>query len=532
MSTNPQTSNNLSGGQLIVRALQTHGVQRLFCVPGESYLPVLDALHDSPIQTIVCRHEGGAAMMAEASAKLSLQPGICLVTRGPGASNACAGVHVMFGSMVKWVAEIDHPSRIDEFITRAFYTATSGRPGPVVLALPESTLSATTKAYNIKPWKQIHTHPSVSDIEALTLRLQNAKAPLIIVGGSRWDERAVKQLQDFSVAWQVPVACSFRRQQLFDHTHPNYAGDVGIGLNPLLSQRVQDSDLLILIGGRFSEMPSQDYQLIDIQQPQQALVHVYPGDSELGKVYHAELSINASPVKLMEALSQICPPAQISEQRKQAVTLSHTQYKDWSSAEIVTPGEVQMASLMRILQQHVPADTIVTNGAGNYASWVHRFWKFRGFGSQLAPTSGSMGYGLPAAIAAKLSRPENCVIAFAGDGCLQMTLQEIGTAMQYKANIIIIVIDNGMYGTIRMHQERHFPGRVSGTDLHNPDFVALACAYGAQGALVEQTDQFRPALQLAMVASVPFLIHVKTSPEAITPSATLSQIRSAARQQE
>lgn len=556
--TSPSTS-ALNGGQLVVKALETHGIKRVFCVPGESYLPVLDALHDSEIQTTVCRHEGGASMMAEATGKLESTPGICFVTRGPGATNACSGIHIalqdstpmivfigqigmhlrereafqevdyrrFLGSSVKWVAEIDSAERIDEFISRAFYTATSGRPGPVALVLPETTLSACAIPSCLEPWQQLETYPGTEDVHRLASMIKNAERPIAILGGSRWNEKSVIQMQEFAEKWQLPVCCSFRRQMLFDHEHKNYAGDVGIGINPQLSQTIEQSDLVILLGGRFSEMPSQDYSLLNVPSPSQPLVHVYPGAEELGRVYRAQLSINASPVALIDALSQLPANGVYSEQRQEHVDRCHDSYLAWSIPNITTPGDVQMGSVIETLQRALPDNAIITNGAGNYASWVHRFWRFKYYGSQLAPTSGTMGYGLPAAIAGKLYQPERCVVAFAGDGCLQMTLQEIGTAMQYQANIIIIVVDNGIYGTIRMHQERHFPGRVSGTDLHNPNFADLAIAYGAMGLSVTHTEQFPDALAQALSATTPALIHLKTSAEAITPSTTLSAIRDA-----
>ncbi len=549
-----------NGGQLIVRALETHGVKRVFCVPGESYLPVLDALYDSRIHTTVCRHEGGAAMMAEATGKLEGTPGICFVTRGPGATNACAGLHIalqdstpmilfigqignhirereafqevdyrrFLGTSVKWVAEIDDPARIDEFVSRAFHTATSGRPGPVALALPETTLSAIAGATAIRPWQQIETHPGSSDVEQFRELLTQADRPLAILGGSRWSAEAVTRMQQFSQRWQLPVSVSFRRQMLFDHTCETYAGDVGIGINPVLAQRIIDSDLVILIGGRLSEMPSQDYTLLQVPSPQQPLVHVYPGAEELGRVYRAQLGINASPVAFVDAIDKLQQPVPVTPERRAYVKSCHESYLAWSDpTDINTPGDVQIAQVMATLQATLPDDTIITNGAGNYASWIHRFWTFRCYGSQLAPTSGSMGYGLPAAIAAKLNQPERHVVAFAGDGCLQMTLQELGTAMQYKANIIILVVDNGIYGTIRMHQEKHFPDRVSGTDLVNPDFAALAEAYGAVGLTVTNTEQFASALYQAMRARTPALVHIKTSAQAITPTRTLDQIKDA-----
>ncbi|MGQ7844302.1 thiamine pyrophosphate-binding protein [Granulosicoccus sp. 3-233] len=546
-----------TGGQLLVNALKNHGVERVFCVPGESYLPVLDALYDSGIENTLCRQEGGAAMMAEAWGKLTATPGICFVTRGPGATNATAGLHValqdstpmilfigqidtgirereafqevnyhrFLGESVKWVAEIEDAERMDEMISRAFHVATSGRPGPVALALPENALSQLASSKPVAPWQQIETCPGEEQMAQLTDLLKDALRPMVILGGSRWNQDAVLGFQRLAQQWQLPVACSFRRQMLFDHTHGNYAGDVGIGINPALRQRIEEADLLLMIGARLSEMPSQDYTLLDIPSPQQTLVHVHPGAEELGRVYRPTLAIHASPTAFVASFESRSIPAGVAD-RSARVESAHQDYLSWSTPDdIVTPGDVQMGKVMQSLLASLPEDAIITNGAGNYASWIHRFWKFRHYGSQLAPTSGSMGYGLPAAIAAKLCEPERTVVAFAGDGCFQMTMQEFGTAVQSGANIIVLLIDNGIYGTIRMHQERHFPGRVSATSLQNPDFAALARAYGAFSCTVRNDAEFLPALQQAMDAETPSLIHVCISAEAITPTMTLSQIR-------
>jgi len=551
----------LNGGQLIVNALATQGVERIFCVPGESYLPVLDALHDSDIHTTVCRQEGGAAMMAEAWGKLTGVPGICFVTRGPGATNATAGIHIalqdsspmilfigqigagirereafqevdyraFLGSAVKWVAEIEDASRIGEMVARAFHTATSGRPGPVALALPESTLSQLAAPTLMKPWTQVETHPGPTELHQFTHRLAKAKSALAIVGGSRWSQQSVLDFQQIAEQWQLPVACSFRRQMLFDHTHANYAGDVGIGINPALRQQIEQADLIILIGTRFSEMPSQDYQLLAVPTPRQQLIHVYPGAEELGRVYQADLAIHASPEALVQGLKTLSPPARQAS-RAARVTRVHNSYIEWSSATMHTPGNVQMSSVLNTLAEQLPDDAVITNGAGNYASWIHRFWTFRCYGSQVAPTSGSMGYGLPAAIAAKLAEPTRCVVAMAGDGCFQMTMQEFGTAVQSGAAVIVIVVDNGMYGTIRMHQEKTFPGRISATTLQNPDFAALARAYGVSGQTVSTSDQFPAALRKARQSDAPNLIHILLDPEAITPTTTLAKLRDTALQ--
>ena len=550
-----------TGGELVVDALEAHGVKQLFCVPGESYLEVLDALHDSPIVATSARQEGGAAMMAEAWGKLHGTPGICFVTRGPGATNASAGIHVaqqdstpmilfigqinsqlrhreafqevdygqVFGSMAKWVAEIDSPDRITEMVSRAWSVASSGRPGPVVLVLPEDTLSGEAMGTDIKPFSTLETYPSSADLQHLANLLEQANKPIIIMGGSRWDADSVAHIEAFVERFKVPVACSFRRQMLFNHNHPNYAGDVGLGINPDLKLAISDADLIILMGGRFSEVPSQNYQLLGVHDTQQQLIHIHASAEELGRVYRADLAIHASPKALAKGLSQLNPTQKTTPERFDHLARCHKNYQNWSSLPTEAhPGEVQMPAIMAHLATSLPKNAIITNGAGNYATWIHRFWKFSEYGTQLAPTSGSMGYGLPAAVAAKMAFPNKTVIAFAGDGCFQMTMQEFGTAVQENAAIVLLVIDNGMYGTIRMHQELHFPDRISVTNLVNPDFCALAKAYGAYAFQVTNSDQFPQALSAAIAAKKPALIHIKLDPQALTPSKTLNQIRDGA----
>jgi acetolactate synthase-1/2/3 large subunit len=547
-----------TGGELLVEALERHGAERVFCVPGESYLAVLDALYDASIPVTVCRQEGGAAMMADAWGKLTGKPGICMVTRGPGATNASAGVHVaaqdstpmilfigqiergmrereafqeidyrqMFGGIAKWVAEIDHADRVPEFISRAYHVATSGRPGPVVLALPEDMLVEKADAPQPPAWTQVETHPGLTQMADLQKRLWAAERPIAILGGSRWSEEAVAGFTRFAERFDLPVACSFRRQMLFDNLHPNYAGDVGIGINPKLLARVKSSDLILLVGGRLSEMPSQSYSLLDIPSPTQQLVHVHPDAEELGRVYRPTQAIHASPTAFCKAAEGLQPPSELKGAGEAAK--AHQDYLDWSGARPQVLGNLQMAGVMEWLEANLPEDAVCTNGAGNYATWLHRFHRFRRYATQAAPTSGSMGYGLPAAVAAKLAFPEREVVCFAGDGCLQMTMQEFGTACQDGANIIVLAIDNGMYGTIRMHQERTYPGRPSATKLVNPDFAVLARSYGAFGETVETTDAFGPAFERARAAGTPAILHLKLDPEAITPAASLSQIRAAA----
>ena len=547
-----------TGGQLLVEALERHGAERVFCVPGESYLAVLDALYDASIPVTVCRQEGGAAMMADAWGKLTGRPGICMVTRGPGATNASAGVHVaaqdstpmilfigqiergmrereafqeidyrqMFGGIAKWVAEIDHAERVPEFISRAWHVATSGRPGPVVLALPEDMLVELADAPQPPSWTQVETHPGLTQMADLQKRLWAAERPIAILGGSRWSAEAVAAFTRFAERFDLPVACSFRRQMLFDNLHANYAGDVGIGINPKLLARIKASDLILLVGGRLSEMPSQSYSLLDIPAPAQQLVHIHPDAEELGRVYRPALAIHASPTAFCKAAEGLQPPTEPKGAGDAAK--AHQDYLDWSGARPQVPGKLQMSGVMEWLEANLAEDAVCTNGAGNYATWLHRFHRFRRYGTQAAPTSGSMGYGLPAAVAAKLAFPEREVVCFAGDGCLQMTMQEFGTACQDGANIIVLAIDNGMYGTIRMHQEKTYPGRPSATRLVNPDFAALARSYGAFGETVETTEEFGPAFERARAAGTPAILHLKLDPEAITPAASLSQIRAAA----
>lgn len=549
-----------TGGELVVQMLEQNGVDRLFCVPGESYLAVLDALHDSPIAVTVCRQEGGAAMMAEADGKLTSRPGICFVTRGPGATNAASGVHVarqdstpmilfvgqiardqrdreafqeidyrsMYGTVAKWVTEIDDAARVPEILARAFTVAMSGRPGPVVIALPEDMLRDRVAVPLAGPSRAIPTAPGADAMAEFADRLNAARQPIAILGGSRWTADAVAVVTRFAERFDLPVCCSFRRQMLFDHDHPNYAGDVGLGVNPKLIARIKASDLVILIGGRMSESPSQGYTLFDIPTPAQPLVHVHPDAGELGRVYQPAQAINAAPDAFAAALDDLSPTG--PRDGGEAVRGAHAEFEAWATPPESNPGDVHMGPIVSALREKLPDDVIVTNGAGNYATWVHRFWRFRSFGTQLAPTSGSMGYGLPAAIAAKLRCPDRPVVAFIGDGCFQMTSQEFGTAMQAGAAIVVVLVDNGIYGTIRMHQEKRYPARVVGTDLVNPDFAALARAHGGHGETVTETAAFMPAFERAVASGRPAIVHVRLSPEAITPTATLAGLRTTALQ--
>jgi acetolactate synthase-1/2/3 large subunit len=551
----------LTGARLLVEALTANGVERVFTVPGESFLDVLDALADSRIATVLCRHESGAAMMADCTGRLTGRPGIAFVSRGPGACNAAAGVHIasqdsspmilfvgqiergarhreafqevdygrMFGGMAKWVAEIDSAERIPEMLSRAFHVATAGRPGPVVLALPEDMLAETAAVAPALPWRPVETHPGPDPMRALRQRLWAAERPLAILGGAGWDAEAVRRFQRFAEAFDLPVAVSFRRQMLFDHTHPLYVGDIGFGLNPALRARVAAADLLLMVGGRLSEVPSQGYELLAIPEPRQTLVHVHPDAEELGRVYHPALAIHASPSGFAAAAESLePPPSGVAWGPWRAA--ARADYTAWSGTIPPTPGAVDYGAFLTELARRLPAEAILANGAGNYALWLHRFWRYRGFATQAAPACGSMGYGLPAAIAAKLAFPDRPVVAFAGDGCFQMTGQEFGTAVQLGLKLVVVVVDNGLYGTIRMHQERRYPGRVAATTLVNPNFARLAESYGALGLTLAKTADIAPVLDAAFAAPGPALIHLQLDPEAITPTATLAGLRRAALQ--
>ena len=550
-----------TGGRVLVDQLRLHGVEMAFGVPGESYLAVLDALYDVPeIKFHICRQEGGAAMMADAYGKLTGRPGICFVTRGPGATSASAGVHIayqdstpmilfigqvgrdmiereafqeidyrrMFGQMAKWVAQIDDADRIPEYLARAFATATSGRPGPVVLALPEDMLRDATSASDAIPYSSSEAHPSAADMARLAELLADAARPLMILGGTSWDIQARRNIQLFAETQGLPVAASFRRQDYFDNRHPNYAGDVGIGINPKLQERVRNADLILVIGARLGEMATGGYSLFSSPVPKQAMIHVHADPEELGRVYQARLPINAGVKAFAAAAAALPEPSAPSQTRLDRIAAAHAEYLDYIKAPQV-PGALQMGEIMGWLRERLPDDAIVTNGAGNYTVWVHRFYQYRGFPTQLAPTSGSMGYGVPAAVAAKAVLPERTVVCFAGDGCFLMHGQELATAVQYGLKIIVLVVNNGMYGTIRMHQERNYPARVSGTELVNPDFAAYARAFGAHGEIVEETSAFMPAFERALAAEGPSLIELRIDPEAITPKASLSEIRQAAK---
>lgn len=544
-----------TGGQMVVEALVANDIDRVFLVPGESYLAVLDALYDvsNRIKVTICRNEGGAANMAEAYGKLTGKPGVVMVTRGPGATHASIGVHTgfqdstpmivligqvardqadreafqeidyrrMFGEMSKWVAQIDETSRVPEYMSRAFQTALSGRPGPVVLALPEDMLAATADAPETKPVTIARPGVSASDVEKFRERLSKGKRPLVMVGGGGWTPAATEALTRFAEANNLPVSCAFRRQDCFDNMHPLYAGHVGIGADPKLIDRVKTADPLIVIGPRLGEMTTGGYELLKPLHPDQPLIHVHPSGEELNRVYAAELPIHADVTRFLQACSEMEPVD--SSKWADDAKAAHGDYIDFTTPAKME-GAVDIGAIMETVRDLLPDDAIVTNGAGNYAIWVHRYHRYRKPGTQLAPTSGAMGYGVPAAVAAKLMHPEKVVVSFAGDGCFQMNCNELGTALQYGAKCIFIVINNGIYGTIRMHQERRFPDRVSGTDIINPDFPALCEAYGGKGYLVTETDAFRPALEDALKNDRMALIEIQIDPDDIAPGRKLSAL--------
>lgn len=515
-------------------------------------MAALDGLYDSDIDVIVNRQEGGSAMMAEADGKLTGRPGVAFVTRGPGATNAAAGVHIafqdstpmvlfvgqvasdqrdreafqevdyraMFGPLAKWVAEIDRTDRIPEYVSRAFHTAMSGRPGPVVLALPEDVLSAPCEAVALPRAESAGQGASASDIERIIKDMRAASQPFLMVGGGGWDGEARQSLGEFAEAMQVPVGTSFRCQDYIDNRHPNYAGDVGIAINPALSARIREADHLFVFGARLGEITTGGYSLIDAPMPSQRLTHVHSDPNELGRVYWPTHGVAARPSIMIK---QLRTEAHVFSNTERAADVDSMRnaFSKWKQP-VTTPGPVQMETVVRSLNEILDERAIITNGAGNYAGWVHRYYMFRGWRTQLAPTSGSMGYGLPAAVAAKLRHPDRDVVCFAGDGCFQMISQEFGTACQYQANVIILIHNNGIYGTIRMHQERTYPGRVSGTTMVNPDFAALARSYGAFGATVEKTEDFEAAFAAARASGTPAILDLRVSSEALTTTARLT----------
>jgi acetolactate synthase-1/2/3 large subunit len=545
-----------TGGEILVDALAGHGVKTTYCVPGESYLAVLDALYDKHgIRNIVCRHEGAAANMAESHGKLTGEPGICFVTRGPGATHASVGVHTafqdstpmilfvgqvardcvereafqeidyrrMFGQLTKWVAEIESADRIPEYVARAFSTAVSGRPGPVVLALPEDMLKDVAQVLDAPRYKESHGAPRPAEMSELAERLERAEKPLLILGGSTWTEQAREDLRTFAEANYLPVAAAFRFQSTIDNTSSNYIGDVGLGINPKLVSLIREADLVVAIGPRLGESTTGGYTMFNIPKPHQSLVHVHTSAEELGRVYQADQAINSGMPAFVEALKTI----KLAEKQSRKVWLEEARanYLRHTTPGPIRGNGVDMAHVVHHLSETLPDDAIIASGAGNYTVWIHRYYRHRGFRTQLAPTSGAMGYGFPAGIAAKIEHPDKVVVAFGGDGCFMMYPQELATAVQHDARLIVIVVNNGMYGTIRFHQETNYPGRVSGTNLVNPDFAAFARSFGVHGEVVTKTEDFPAAFDRALKVQGPSLIELRTDPNVITPSTTLTELR-------
>ena len=547
-----------SGGEVLVDQLIVQGVTNAFCVPGESYLAVLDALYlkRKDISLYVARQDGGAAFMAEAYGKATGEVGICFVTRGPGATNASIGVHTafqdstpmilfvgqvggdmvdreafqeidyrrMFGQMTKWVAQIDRVERIPEYVARAFQVASSGRPGPVVLALPEDMLVEKVRVEDSERVKRVTHQPSMQSMQEVRSLLELSERPLVILGGGGWSESARRQIEMFAEKNHLPVGCSFRRQDLFDNRHPNYIGDIGIGINPKLASIVKESDLLLVIGARLGEMTTGGYALIEAPTPKQKLIHIHPGIEELGRVFQASVMINSNIEEAAEALNLLEPSESVSTDWLNKAN------KTYIKNIIPQPstGDVDLSELMIAMRELLPRDTVMTNGAGNFSGWIHRYWQYEDFRSQIAPTNGAMGYGVPAGVAAKIACPDKLVVSVSGDGCFLMNGQEIATAIQYSLKILFIVFDNGMYGTIRMHQERDYPSHVYGTTLKNPDFAALAKAYGLHAETVTSTRDIRGAIKRCIDQNSASLIHIKVDPEAITTRTTLTAIRNKA----
>ncbi len=542
---------NAHGGQILVDRLKAHGVERVFSVPGESFLAALDGLHESGIENVVCRQEGGAAMMAEAHGKMGDAPGVVFVTRGPGATNASAGLHIamhdatpmvcfvgqvplrhrdrgvfqevdyraFFGPLVKWSAEIERTDRIAEYVDQAFRIAQSGRPGPVVLALPEDVLSAsaeTTPGFVATAPEQAMTGAQAAHLRDM---LAEAERPLIVVGGSLWDSETAANAAEVARRLGAPIAVTFRRQDYIDNDHPNYAGDLGVGMNPALGQRLAKADMILLVGAELNDITTQDFTLLDTNAPPR-IIQVNADPDALSKHYPAELALCMPPSVALRALKDALPDAEGADRGAKS---ARADYEAWQTPK-ETPGEVKLEDVICWLRDNAAPNTIITNGAGNYAAFLHRYYRFREMGTQLAPTSGSMGYGLPAAVSAKLKNPDQPVICMAGDGCLQMSIQELSTARQYGADIIVIVANNGRYGTIRMHQERTYPDRVSGTNLFNPDYVALAGAYGGTGHLVTKTEDFPAAYRAAEQGGL-HIIELRLDPDMLSTGFSISDLK-------
>lgn len=541
LTTPASTTRVRTGGQIIADCLVAHGVDTAFCVPGESFLTVLDALYEvqDQLRVIVGRHEAGTANMAEAYGKMTGKPGICFVTRGPGASQAAVALHTAwqdstplimfvgqvareqrgreafqemdyrdtFGRSVKWVTEISDPARAVELISRAFHVAVNGRPGPVVISIPEDMQTDSAEYTPPAPYRLASAAPSASALETLQELVEAAERPLVVLGGGGWDATAVADLRDFAERFSLPVVAGFRRQDLFDNTHPHYAGFIGFGTNPALVSMFEDSDLLLVIGERLGDTTTTGYTLIDFPRPKQKLIHIHAGPEELGILYEGDLLINATMRDACAALSGLAP--QTGRERSDWIRRGHEAFLKFSTPPANNPQTVDVPAIVAALSRKLPADAVITNGAGTYTGYVHRHFHYKDYGSQLAPTSGAMGYGLPAALAAKTVHPDRPVICFAGDGCFLMASPEFATALQHDLPIIVVVIDNSCYGSIRVHQERHFPGRVFATDLRNPDWVAFAKSFGAYAETVESTEAFDGAFERAQASGRAALLAIR-----------------------
>ena len=544
-----------TGGQILVDQLELNGADLAFCLPGESYLPVLDALYDSPIRLITCRHEQGAANAAEAYGKLTGRPGLCLVTRGPGATQAAVGVHTakqdsspmillvgqvprafrgreawqeldyaeVFGGIAKAAWEVDRAERIPEHVAEAYSSAVSGRPGPVVLSLPEDVLAEQADVEDGTRVEAPRVEPRAEDLERLRVLLAAAERPLVVVGEGGWSAETSRDVQAFCEANELPVACAFRCQDFVDNRSPSYVGILGVAMDERIAGRLRDADLVLAIGGRLGEVPTRRYTLLEPPDPRQTLVHVHPDASELGRVYLPDLAIAAT---LPELAAGLRSPEPVDPRWREWTTSARADYVDSLRHEPME-GDLDLGEIMAFLRDRLPGGTVQTCGAGNFTVWAHRFAEFTQFGTQACPRSGSMGYGLPAAVAAQLIHPDRVVVCFTGDGDFVMSSPELATAVQYELPIVILLVNNGMYATIRMHQERQFPGRVIGTDLENPDFPALARAYGAHGERVERTADFEAAFERALAAGKPSVLELVVDPERISPRVRLSELRGA-----
>jgi len=550
-------------GSLLVELLENQKVDRVFCVPGESYLSVMNGLQETSIETILCKHEGAASIMAEADGKLTGRPGIAFVTRGPGATNAAAGIHIaqqdstpmilfvgqigkemygrdafqevdyqqFFGGMAKLVVEVQQAERLPEIVSRAYHTAMSGRPGPVIIALPENMLTEKTDEKATSFIDQVSSAPSTKDLAQFIEEIKAAENPVLVLGGSVWSEEAEKDLASISEMLGLSILTSHRRQSLFNNLHKNYGGDLGLGVNPKLINRINESDYIVLLGARLSENPSQGFSLFGIPEHDKKIVHIHPGPEEIGRIYNPHLGIVSNPIDFVSALNNALKglntkPLPIKEEK---TNQAHEDYIDWGDMPLEAPNSgVDLTSAFRTLRKEIKPNTIITNGAGNYAVWGHRLFRFTKLRTQLAPISGSMGYGLPAAIAAKLRFPDQMVIALAGDGCFQMTENEFATAVQYNAAVIVLVIDNEMYGTIRMHQHKSYKGKYKHTGLVNPNFADLAKAMGGQGYSVDNTEDFYDifveANEWAKKNNLPALLHIKTGSEMVLPGKRFSAL--------